>query len=90
MIMGTASQEQHPASAIKKPTDFSIDAIMRKDDAADSRQNIVFGECIFFFFVTAYFTQTSSVARHTSKDLVLCARNDREKSNRFEITVCRK
>jgi len=46
--MGTANQEQHPASAIKKPTDFSIDAIMRKDDAAtaaaDSRQNIVFGE----------------------------------------------
>lgn len=33
MIMGTANQEQHAASAIKKPTDFSIDAIMRKDDA---------------------------------------------------------
>lgn len=49
MIMGTANQEQHPASAIKKPTDFSIDAIMRKDDtaatAADSRHNIMFGEC---------------------------------------------
>jgi len=50
--MGTANQEQHPASAIKKPTDFSIDAIMRKDDAAaaaataaDSRHNIMFGEC---------------------------------------------
>ncbi|KAL4125932.1 hypothetical protein QTP88_010169 [Uroleucon formosanum] len=47
MIMGTANQEQHPASAIKKPTDFSIDAIMRKDDAAataaDSRHNIMFG-----------------------------------------------
>lgn len=44
--MGTANQEQHPASAIKKPTDFSIDAIMRKDDAAaDSRQHMtVFGE----------------------------------------------
>lgn len=42
--MGTANQEQHPASAIKKPTDFSIDAIMRKDDAAESRQNIMFGE----------------------------------------------
>ncbi|XP_050529097.1 T-box transcription factor TBX20-like [Daktulosphaira vitifoliae] len=42
MIMGTANQEQHPASAIKKPTDFSIDAIMRKDEAdptdADPRQ----------------------------------------------------
>lgn len=54
--MGTANQEQHPASAIKKPTDFSIDAIMRKDDAAataaDSRHNIMFGECqnIFVYY----------------------------------------
>lgn len=44
MIMGTTNQEQHPASAIKKPTDFSIDAIMRKDDATDPVQTIVFGE----------------------------------------------
>lgn len=67
--MGTANQEQHPASAIKKPTDFSIDAIMRKDDAAapadtaataaaatasDSRQSIMFGEYIIQYIMYTY------------------------------------
>lgn len=55
MIMGTANQEQHPASAIKKPTDFSIDAIMRKDDVADPRQTTVFGEYPRLMYYKYYF-----------------------------------